>query len=153
MKIDELDAQILNELVHEGRARWSALAEKLGVSSPAIADRVRRLESAGIITGYTAQLSAAALGVDITAFVSVTLEHPKFRASFIAYVRDSACVQSCHHIVGEGDFLLKVRCRSTAHLEQILTDEIKAIPGITQTRTTIALSILKDETLLPWEVK
>ncbi|MFK8185539.1 MAG: Lrp/AsnC family transcriptional regulator [Phormidesmis sp.] len=152
MKIDELDARILNELVGDGRVRWSALAEKFSVSSPAIADRVRRLEAAGIITGYTAQLSAEALGVDLTAFVSVTLEHPKFRQGFIEYVQNSVCVQSCHHVVGEGDFLLKVCCRSTSHLEQVLTHGIKSIPGILQTRTTIALSTVKSSAILPVEV-
>lgn len=152
MKVDELDSRILNALTQEGRVRWSALAERFGVSSPAIADRVRRLESAGIITGYTARLSAEALGVDLTAFVSVTLEHPKFRQRFIEYVRSSPCVQSCHHTVGEGDFLLKVRCRSTAHLESVLTDEIKSIEGIAQTRTTISLSTIKDSAVLPVEI-
>ena len=152
MEIDELDSHILSVLVREGRVRWSALAERVGVSSPAIADRVRRLEAAGIITGYTAQLSAEALGIDLTAFVSVTLEHPKFRQGFIAYVQASDCVQSCHHVVGEGDYLLKLRCRSTAHLERVLTDEIKSIPGIAQTRTTIALSTVKTSEVLPVEV-
>ncbi|MEM6449659.1 MAG: Lrp/AsnC family transcriptional regulator [Cyanobacteria bacterium P01_D01_bin.105] len=153
MEIDELDTRILSVLVREGRVRWSALAEKFGISSPAIADRVRRLEAAGIITGYTAQISAEALGIDLTAFVFVTLEHPKFRQGFIAYVQTSNCVQSCHHVVGEGDFLLKVRCRSTAHLEQVLTDEIKSIPGIAQTRTTISLSTVKESQVLPMEVR
>lgn len=149
MKVDGLDAQILKVLLRDGRVRWSALAEKLGVSSPAIADRVRRLESAGIITGYSAQLSGEALGIDLTAFIAVTLEHPKFRQGFLDYVQTSECVQACHHIVGEGDFLMKVRCLSTAHLEQVLTDEIKSIPGVAQTRTTIALSTVKESALLP----
>jgi len=153
MKIDELDVRILEELVREGRVRWSALAEKFGVSSPAIADRVRRLEAAGIIAGYSAQLSAEALGIDLTAFVSVTLEHPQFRQGFLAYVRSSSCVQSCHHVVGEGDFLLKVRCRSTAHLERVLTDDIKSLPGIAQTRTTISLSTVKDSAVLPVDIE
>ena len=151
MKIDDLDARILSELVREGRVRWSALAEKFGVSSPAIADRVRRLEAAGIITGYAARLSAETLGIDLTAFVLVTLEHPRFRQGFIAYVQASDCVQACHHVVGEGDFLLKVRCRSTAHLEQVLTDEIKSLEGIAQTRTTISLSTVKESEVLPLE--
>lgn len=149
MDVDELDHKILMALTQEGRVRWSALADQFGVSAPAIADRVRRLETAGIITGYTAQLSAEALGVDLTAFVSVTLEHPKYRQGFMDFVQASSCVQSCHHVVGDADYLLKVRCRSTTALEHFLSDELKALPGIVQTRTTIALSTMKDSAVLP----
>jgi Lrp/AsnC family transcriptional regulator, leucine-responsive regulatory protein len=148
MDFDALDIQILTVLVQDARVRWSALAERLGVSAPAIADRVRRLEAIGVIAGYAAQLSGEKLGIDLTAFVSITLEHPQYRQGLIDYVNASDRVQSCHHVVGEGDYLLKVRCRSTADLEQLLSDEIKTISGIAQTRTTIALSTVKDAALL-----
>ena len=151
MNVDNLDRKILATLTQDGRVRWSTLADLLGVSAPAIADRVRRLESAGIIAGYTAQLSAEALGVDLTAFVSVTLEHPQYRQSFINFVQESCHVQSCHHVVGDADYLLKVRCQSTAVLEHFLSDELKALPGIVQTRTTISLSTVKDSAALPLE--
>lgn len=149
MDIDELDSKILMALSREGRVRWSALADQFGVSAPAIADRVRRLETAGVITGYAAQLSAEALGVELTAFVSVTLEHPTYRQGFVDFVQVSSRIQSCHHVVGDADYLLKVRCRSTAGLEQFLSDELKALPGIVQTRTTISLSTMKDAAVLP----
>ncbi len=152
MDIDELDRKILLALTQTGRIRWSALADRLGVSAPAIADRVRRLETAGIITGYTAQLSAEALGVDLTAFVSVTLDHPQYRQGFVAFVTESSRVQSCHHVVGDADYLLKVRCWSTAALEHFLSNELKALPGIAQTRTTISLSMVKDSAVLPLNV-
>ncbi len=149
MDVDKLDCQILTALTHNGRVRWSALAEQFGVSAPAIADRVRRLESGGAIAGYTTQLNAERLGIELTAFINVTLEHPRCRQEFIDYVQANDSVQSCHHIVGEGDYLLKVRCRSTADLEQLLSEEIKALPGISQTRTTISLSTVKDKATLP----
>ena len=151
MDIDKLDCQILMALTDNGRVRWSALAEQLGVSAPAIADRVRRLESSGAIAGYTAQLNAQFFGIELTAFITVTLEHPRYRQEFINYVQANDSIQSCHHIVGEGDYLLKVRCRQTADLEQLLSEEIKALPGISQTRTTISLSTVKDRVTLPIE--
>ncbi len=147
MDLDRLDIQILTVLIRDARVRWSALAEQFGVSAPAIADRVRRLEAIGVIAGYAAQLSGEKLGIDLTAFVVVTLEHPRYRQGLVDYVQECDRVQSCHHIVGEGDYLLKVRCRSTADLEQLLSEEIKALPGIAQTRTTIALSTVKDAAL------
>ncbi|MGB3296880.1 MAG: Lrp/AsnC family transcriptional regulator [Phormidesmis sp.] len=149
MDVDKLDCQILAALTHNGRVRWSALAEQFGVSAPAIADRVRRLENAGAIAGYTAQLNAEQLGIELTAFITVTLEHPRYRQKFVDYVQASDRTQSCHHIVGEGDYLLKVRCRGTADLEQLLSEELKALPGISQTRTTISLSTVKDRASLP----
>ena len=129
--------------------KWSALAEQFGISAPAIADRVRRLENANVITGYAARLNAEKLGIDLTAFISVTLDHPRYRQGFVAYVEAADNIQSCHHIVGEGDYLLQVRCQSTADLERLLSDEIKSLPGIAQTRTTIALSTVKDSQSLP----
>ena len=149
MDLDKLDIQILTVLMRDARVRWSALAERFGVSAPAIADRVRRLENVGVIVGYAAQLSGEKLGIDLTAFIMVTLEHPQYRQGLIDYVQASDRVQSCHHVVGEGDYLLKVRCRSTADLEQLLSEELKALPGIVQTRTTIALSTVKDAASLP----
>ncbi|MGI8936391.1 MAG: Lrp/AsnC family transcriptional regulator [Phormidesmis sp.] len=149
MEFDELDCKILSILSREGRVRWSALAEQLGVSAPAIADRVRRLEKEGVVTGYAARLDAEKLGLSLSAFVLLTLEHPQYRQSLIDYVQACENVQSCHHIVGEGDYLLKICCRSTADLERILSEELKALPGIQQTRTTIALSTVKDTAVLP----
>ncbi|MGD1863289.1 MAG: Lrp/AsnC family transcriptional regulator [Phormidesmis sp.] len=149
MNIDTLDEKILIALTANARVKWSALADEFGVSAPAIADRVRRLEHAGIIAGYTAQLNADVLGFTLTAFVTVTLSHPQHRAAFVDYVQANSSIQSCHHIVGEGDYLLRVCCRNTAELERLLSEELKALPGIVQTRTTISLRTLKEVTALP----
>ncbi|MEM6599499.1 MAG: Lrp/AsnC family transcriptional regulator [Cyanobacteria bacterium P01_D01_bin.36] len=149
MDIDALDKKILRALMVNARVKWTALADRFDVSAPAIADRVRRLERAGLIKGYAAQLNDDALGFDLIAFVTVTLAHPQHRQGFVDYVQSNPSIQSCHHIVGEGDYLLKVRCRTTAELEQLLSQELKALPGIVQTRTTISLRSLKDTTDLP----
>ena len=143
MDIDDLDVEVLQALIAEGRVKWSTLAARLGLSPPAIADRVKRLEKAGFITGYTVQLDAAQLGFNLTAFVSVTLARPEHRQAFLDYVQANDLIQTCHHIIGEADYLLQVMCRSTTELEQLLSEELKALPGIIQTRTTIALSAVK----------
>lgn len=151
MELDELDVKLLAALSDRGRVRWSALAEELGVSPPAVADRVRRLEQAGAIQGYTVLLDAQTLGFALTAFVTVTLAHPQHRQAFIDYVQSNAQIQSCHHVTGAGDYLLRICCRSTAELEQLVSEELKALPGIVQTQTRIALSAVKDEVALPIE--
>ncbi len=151
MDIDSLDKKILQALSENGRTKWADLAGACGVSSPAIADRVRRLEKRGIIQGYTACLSPEALGQSLMALIFVTLERPEHRQPFLDFVQATPAVQECHHITGEGDYLLKVRCTGTAALEQILSEGIKGLPGIRQTRTAIALSTVKETTNLPIE--
>ncbi|MEL6490575.1 MAG: Lrp/AsnC family transcriptional regulator [Cyanobacteria bacterium J06621_3] len=149
MNIDSLDGKILSVLMTQARVKWTALADEFGVSAPAISERVRRLERTGLITGYAARLNAEALGFDITAFVTITLAHPQHRQGFVDFVIANGAIQSCHHIVGEGDYLLRVCCRSTAELEQLLSEELKSIKGVVQTRTTISLRSIKDTTALP----
>ncbi|MEO0539340.1 MAG: Lrp/AsnC ligand binding domain-containing protein, partial [Cyanobacteria bacterium P01_A01_bin.105] len=81
--------------------------------------------------------------------IFVTLDRPEHRQAFIDFVKATPAIQECHHITGEGDYLLKVRCTGTAALEQILSHGIKGLPGIRQTRTCIALSTVKETTDLP----
>lgn len=132
----------------DGRITWSELAIRCGVSSPAIAERVRRLEKRRIVQGYRVVVDPAQLGYDITAFVAVVLEHPQYRQGFLAYVQATAAIQECHHVAGDGDYLLKVRCHKMADLERILSEELKGLPGILQTKTSIALSTVKETTAL-----
>ncbi len=135
----------------DGRATWSDLASQCGVSSPAISDRVRRLEKRSIIQGYRVVVDPMQLGYDVTAFVAVVLEHPQYRQVFLDYVQDTPAIQECHHVAGDGDYLLKVRCGRMADLERILSEEIKGLPGILQTKTSIALSTVKETTALAIE--
>lgn len=149
MVIDALDLKILVQLERRARMTWSELAHQLGVSPPAAADRVRKLEEASVIRGYATRIDAARVGYDLTAFIAVTLEHPRDREGFLAQVHSTPEIQECHHVAGDGDYLLKVRCRGTAGLERLITDQLKEIPGVAQTRTTIVLSTVKETTALP----
>jgi Lrp/AsnC family leucine-responsive transcriptional regulator len=69
--------------------------------------------------------------------------------AFLASVQAIPEIQECHHITGDGDYLLKVRCRGTRELEHLITDQLKVIPGVVRTRTTIVLSTLKETPILP----
>jgi Lrp/AsnC family transcriptional regulator, leucine-responsive regulatory protein len=128
---------------------WADLANQLGISSPATADRVRKLEDAGVIEGYTARLNAASLGYELTAFVAVTLDRPHHRAPFLDRIAQLTVVQECHHMAGDDDYLLKVRCRHTRDLEHLLSNVLKEIPGVVKTRTSIVLSSPKETGALP----
>jgi Lrp/AsnC family leucine-responsive transcriptional regulator len=147
--LDALDLRVLAQLMPQARITWAELASQLGLSAPAAADRVRKLEEKGVIQGYVTQVDAACLGYDLTAFIAVTLEHPRDREGFLVQLHRLPAIQECHHIAGEGDYLLKVRCQGTRGLERFITDVLKEIPGVTQTRTTIVLSTVKETMALP----
>lgn len=149
LAVDEIDSKALRALLDEGRISWTALAEKLGLSAPAAAERVRKLEESGIIRGYTAILNAESLGVTVTAMVFVTLERPSHRAGFLRRIEKLPEVQECHHLAGEYDYLLKVRCRGMPDLERVISQELKGVAGILRTNTNIVLSTLKETGALP----
>jgi Lrp/AsnC family leucine-responsive transcriptional regulator len=148
MELDGLDIKTLSLLCRRWRMTWAELAGQLGLSAPAAADRVKRLEERGLITGYSALLDAEVLGLDLTAFIAVTLDQPRHREGFLAAVQASAEVLECHHVTGDDDYLLKVRCCHTRALESLITNRLKAIAGVVKTRTLIVLSTVK-ETQVP----
>ena len=147
--MDSLDSKILPLLMANGRITWAELGHSLGLSAPAAADRVRRLEERGVIKSYTALVDAEAAGYSLTAFVLVTLSDQRKRNSFHAGIRRLDQVVECHHIAGDGDFLLKVRCRGTRDLDRLLIEELKGKMGIAHTRTTIVLGTVKETPNVP----
>lgn len=147
--MDALDYKLIKRLVAEGRVTWSDLASELGLSSPSTADRVRRLEEQGVITGYTALINPEAVGSDLTAFVAVSLERPEHRAAFLQRVAVLEEVQECHHIAGDDDYLLKVRSRNTRDLDRIISTEIKGVSGVIRTKTTIVMYSHKETPNVP----
>jgi Lrp/AsnC family transcriptional regulator, leucine-responsive regulatory protein len=149
MSLDEIDSKVVQHLMAQGRMTWSELASLLELSAPAAADRVRRLEERQVIQGYGAIVNPAAVGCSLMALIAVTLEKPQHRSAFLQKVQDLAEIQECHHVTGDDDYWLKVRCQDTQDLERLISDEIKALPGILRTRTTIALSTVKETTVLP----
>lgn len=147
--IADPDKKAIDLLLRRGRATWAELGRVLKLSAPAAAERVRRLERKGVIRAYSAVVNAEALGYPVLAFVLVTLGTQRKRVAFVKAIGQMGEVSECHHVAGDGDYLLKVRCRSTAHLDQLLVRELKGRLGAAQTRTTIVLSTLKETTTLP----
>jgi len=147
--MDSIDTKTIAHLMAHGRESWASLGELLGVTGPAAAERVRKLEERGVIRGYAAVVDPTAVGIGITAFVAVTLDRPRHRRAFLDRVAALAEVQECHHVAGDDDFLLKVRCTDAEHLDHVLSNELKGMDGVARTRTTIVLRTVKETTMLP----
>ena len=142
--IDTQDRMLLARLTEDGRVSWAELAQELGLSAPAVAERVKRLRQRGLIRGFHAVLDPPSLGLGLTAFIAVSLTHPRNRGAFLKTVRKQGEVKEAHHMAGEDDYLLKVHCRDTTHLEYFLTNILKMVAGVQRTRTAIVLGTAKE---------
>lgn len=147
--MDDLDYKALSLLMERGRAPWTELGEHLELSAPAAAERVRKLEEHGVILGYRAIPNPDALGYPLIAFVHVTLGSAAQRSAFLKAVARHEQVVECHHIAGDDEYLLKVRCRGTGDLDQFLSVTLKDRIGVSRARTTIALTTVKETTAIP----
>lgn len=141
--IDETDVKILELLQKQGRTRRNDLADKVGLSLPAVSERLRKLEESGIISGYFAKVDHERLGKDITAFVVVTVDSSKHFGAFIEHANSTDDILECHAITGEGTHLLKARTENTASLEKLLA-KIQSWQGVVKTITSIVLSTTKE---------
>jgi Lrp/AsnC family transcriptional regulator, leucine-responsive regulatory protein len=144
--MDELDHRIVDLLQRDGRATQLELSRSVGLSQPAVAERIRKLEERGVITGYTARVDASKLGKDITAFIGVSIEHPKYFEGFTKKVLSLPDVLEAHRVAGQDSYLLKVRTDNTRTLDTLLVGTLRTIPGVTRTDTTIVLSSVKETT-------
>jgi len=144
--MDWIDHRLVQLLQADGRATQLELSKQVKLSQPATADRIRKLEELGVITGYSARVDASKLGKDVTAFVGVSIEHPKYFEQFAKKVLSLDEVLECHRVAGADSYVLKVKTATTLTLDVLLVDSLRTIPGVTKTHTTIVLSSIKEET-------
>lgn len=149
MTLDLIDYQILALLQENARLPQQEIASQVGLSQPAVADRVRKLEERQIIRGYRASLDARALGMDVRAFIGVGVEHPRFHEPFSRRVERLPEVLECHRVAGQDSYLLKVMTESTETLDRLISERIRTIEGVTRTHTTIVLAAVKEELQVP----
>ena len=147
--MDTIDKKALALLMADGRASWAELGEHLGLSAPAAAERVRKLEDRGVIRQFAAVPDPALAGYPVLAFVFVTLESQARRKAFLAAVGRNASILECHHVAGDDDYLLKVRCQTMGDLDLLLSDDLKGRMGVARTRTTVVLGSAKETSALP----
>ncbi len=142
-RLDEIDLRLLEMLQGHGRTSQHDLAQAVGLSSPAVGERIRKLEERGVIRGYTVLVDPRKLGRDVTAFIFVGINGSRFYTEFRERVMEHPEVLECHSITGQGSHVLKVRTASTSTLEGLLA-EVQAWPGVQWTTTSIVLSTMKE---------
>jgi DNA-binding Lrp family transcriptional regulator len=144
-ELDAIDMRILAELQADGRITNVELASRVGLSAPPCLRRVRRLEEAGVLRGYHADVEPAALGFEITFFAVVGLESQKQLVldAFEAEVIGWAEVRECHMIRGGGDFLLRLVARDTAH-ENALTARLTSAQNVLRVQTLQTIRTAKN---------
>jgi Lrp/AsnC family leucine-responsive transcriptional regulator len=140
-QIDSIDERILAELQANGRLTMKSLAERIGLSSPAMIERVRRLEDRGVIAGYRAIVAPEALGRPICAIVTVSVERGSYE-SFLELVRANTAVLECHRVTGAATHLLKVQVADMAALEEL-------VDGLNEVGATCDTSLVLSSPL-PW---
>lgn len=146
--MDVADQLILERLQHDSRVTQQELAREVGLAQPTVAERIRKLEHSGVIRGYVAKVDATMLGKEITAFVGVSIEHPRYFDEFTDAVLGMDDVLECHRVAGEDSYLLKVKSATPATLDDLLVGKLRLLPGVTRTYTTIVLRSIKEETLV-----
>jgi Lrp/AsnC family leucine-responsive transcriptional regulator len=151
VELDVIDRQILALLQRDGRMTNAALAEAVGLTATPMLARIRKLEQAGVIRGYTALVDAAKVGRPVLAFIHVTLKNHGLapHKKLVAIAAALPQVLECHHIAGEEDFLLKVCVEDIAELEHLLLHELSASGVVGRAKTTLVLSSSKRTAAVP----
>lgn len=150
MTLDKIDVAILEALQEEGRISNAALAEKVGLSQSACSRRLDALETNGVVRGYHAQISNAALGHRMTAIVHISLsgQFEKTLADFEAAVKHCPNVLSCHLMSGEYDYILRIAARDLEDYERIHKEWLTAMPHVIRINSSFALREVIDRTHL-----
>ena len=139
--LDPISKRILQILATDGRASYQAIADAVGLSRPAVMERVKRLEETGCILGYSARLDRAKVGYPVTAFIAVRYPPTDFVGTEpgVEALADNPSVLECHHVAGEDCYILKVAAPSLSELERVIR-QLRGSGQPVSTRTTIVLS-------------
>lgn len=144
--MDEMNYKILQCLKANARIKASAISKEIHLSVSAVLERIRKMELNGIIKNYTIVVDEAKLGNDTSALMEVSLDHPKFYESFTDAIGKNKNIVFCYYLTGDFDFMLKIVCKSSEHLEQIHRT-IKSLEGVSRTKTYFILKDVKNTNL------
>lgn len=147
---DQLDRTILEELQVNGRISVADLGRKIHLSPPAVYQRIKRLERAGVIRRYVALINREAAGYDVLCFIRVSIQpHSKEQLeNFEKVINSLPAVLECYRTVGNSDVLLKVIVHDNKELDRFISEHLMTIPGVERIDTSIVLHEMKSTTAL-----
>jgi Lrp/AsnC family leucine-responsive transcriptional regulator len=147
--LDAVDAQLVSALRANARVSNAALGRIVGLTPPAVVERMRRLETAGVITGYHAAIDGEAIGFGLTVFLSISLEHHGADSvdAFTNAMDGIDEVLECHQVTGRPDFFVKVVARDVEHYKAVLMTRLSDVPGIDRVESHVVLQTYKDDDL------
>lgn len=151
MRLDKIDKKILIILQRNAKITNSKLSKEIGLSPAPTLERVRKLESNGIIRGYHAKLDKSKLGLGVSTFVMVSLKvHNKRNLlSFLDKIKDLENIVECHHITGSADFILKVVAENIESYQDLMLEKINEIDVADSFQSLVILSTFKDNKAIP----
>jgi Lrp/AsnC family leucine-responsive transcriptional regulator len=147
MPVDQVSRKLLSLLREDARAKYAELGQAIYLSAPAVFERVKKLERSGVIRRYTVDLDPHTIDLGLCAFVQIRLERTS-AADLAKLLMPFTEIEECHCIAGEDCVLAKVRTRDAGALNHLL-EEIKKLPGVQRTLTTIVLSTLFERGIQP----
>ncbi len=149
--MDNIDIKIIKLLQENARVTASEIAGNINLSVPAVSERLKKLESSGVIKQYTAIVDPVHMNKTLMAIVFITLERPRFADTFAEFVKKQNDILECHYLAGDFDYALKVVTENTTTLQELL-DRIKSLQCVQKTRTTVILSTAKNNySIIPEE--
>lgn len=144
-QIDDIDCEILAELQANARIAFAELGRRVGLSTPAVIERVRRLEESQVILGYRTVVDPGKVGLPVRAFVKVTVAGDKL-AKFSAIVRNLPEVLECHRVTGAESFMVQVAVRDVRHMEEVIDS---MMPYVATNTSMILASPVPWNSILP----
>jgi Lrp/AsnC family transcriptional regulator for asnA, asnC and gidA len=147
-KIDNTDLKILEILVQDAKKPFTEVAKRVHVSQGTVHVRMGKMEEAGIVEKTTLRINYAKLGYDITAFIGIYLEKSALYEKVLAKLKEIKEITSIHYTTGNYSMFLKIHCRDTNHLKEVLHDKMQQVEGIERTETMISLEESLDRSLL-----
>ena len=137
--MDDVDRHLVQALRSHGRATYAELARQVGLSAPAVHERVGKLEASGVITGYHAAIEPGALGNPMNALIGVFITDSADTDEIAEALAEIASVEDCWFVAGEETFVVKVAIPDVTGLERVIR-QLNAVRGVARTRTTVVLS-------------
>jgi len=139
VKIDGIDKKILRYLMEDARKPILEIARNIGISGAAIHQRLRKLESSGLIAGSKFVINPKVLGYSTMAYIGIYLDKAMTNPRAVKQLEEIPEVLECHYTTGNWSILIKVLCRDNEHLMQVLNKKIQQIEGVSRTETFISL--------------